>query len=227
MNLGGHLQFIWNTKNGCLTSSWEYVPLWYVVHVRFWVEITYQLGDNMRFLYWWTRHFNIQITAWPKLDRTQTKPPKIGNEAMIYTGNSFTVVKMFSIYLHDPHLGPECFHLGQRSHYTDVTKSTMESQITGVSIVCSTVCSGVDQRKLAFVSGITGDSQRANNAEFFFPFDEVIMGIQWPDFERDMYDLGKNMMDFGGPRNFSKIYSIVYNMVMPWISSYSSLGWGV
>ena len=45
-------------------------------------------------------------------------------------------------------------------HYNDVIMSAMASQITGVSIVYSTVCSGVDQRKhqrstsLAFVRGI-------------------------------------------------------------------------
>ena len=45
-------------------------------------------------------------------------------------------------------------------YYSDVTISAMPSQITGVSIVCSTVCSCVDQRKHqssaspAFVRGI-------------------------------------------------------------------------
>ena len=45
-------------------------------------------------------------------------------------------------------------------HYNDVIMSAMVSQITGVSIVCSTVCSGADQRKyqsstsLVFVRGI-------------------------------------------------------------------------
>ena len=45
------------------------------------------------------------------------------------------------------------------SHYSYVIMSTMASQITGILIVCSTVCSNPDQRKhqssalLAFVSG--------------------------------------------------------------------------
>ena len=45
-------------------------------------------------------------------------------------------------------------------HYSDVTVSAMTSQITGVSIIFSTVCSCADQRKhqssasLAFVRGI-------------------------------------------------------------------------
>ena len=47
-----------------------------------------------------------------------------------------------------------------RSHYSDVIMSTMACQITGVSIVYSTVCSGADLRKhqssasLAFVRWI-------------------------------------------------------------------------
>ena len=51
-----------------------------------------------------------------------------------------------------PHVGP--------MHYSDVIIGPMASQITGVSMVCSTVCSGADQRKhqssasLAFVRGI-------------------------------------------------------------------------
>ena len=46
------------------------------------------------------------------------------------------------------------------NHYSDVIMSVMASQITGVSIDCSAVCSGTDQRKhqsstsLAFVRGI-------------------------------------------------------------------------
>ena len=42
-----------------------------------------------------------------------------------------------------------------QSHYNDVIMSAVEPEITGVSIVCSTVCSGAHQRKhLAFVRGI-------------------------------------------------------------------------
>ena len=56
----------------------------------------------------------------------------------------------------------------------------MMSQITGVLIVFSTVCSGADQRKhqssapLAFVRGIHRRTQRASNAEN----DDVIMSKQ-------------------------------------------------
>ena len=62
------------------------------------------------------------------------------------------------------------------SHYNCDIMSKMASQITGVSIVCSTVCSGADQRKhqssasLAFVQGnprVIGEfpSQRVSKVE--------------------------------------------------------------
>ena len=63
----------------------------------------------------------------------------------------------------------------EQCHYCDVIMSAMASQITSVSMVFSTVCSGPDQRKhqssasLAFVQGmVTGEfpSQRASNAEY-------------------------------------------------------------
>ena len=34
-----------------------------------------------------------------------------------------------------------------RQHYSDIIMGAVASQITGVSIVCSIVCSGADQRK--------------------------------------------------------------------------------
>ena len=71
------------------------------------------------------------------------------------------------------------------SHYSDVIMSTMVSQITHVWIVCSTICSGVHQRKhqsstsLAFVSGIhwwQGNSlHKGPVMRKMFPFDYVIM----------------------------------------------------
>ena len=76
-------------------------------------------------------------------------------------------------------------HLPLVYHYSDVITSAMASQITGVLIVCSTVCTGANQRQhqnsavLALCDGnpsVTGGfpSQRANNA------DDVIMipGVQ-------------------------------------------------
>ena len=62
------------------------------------------------------------------------------------------------------------------SHYCDIKMSAMATQITGVSVVCSTVCPVTDQRKqqssapLAFVRGIRWwpvvfPTQNASNAE--------------------------------------------------------------
>ena len=81
------------------------------------------------------------------------------------------------------HFVGTCKHLVQyalwvlQTRYSDAILSAMVSQITGVSSVCSTVCSGADQRKhqsstsLAFLGESTGDrtggfpKQRASNAE--------------------------------------------------------------
>ena len=69
------------------------------------------------------------------------------------------------------------------NHYSDVIMSLMASQITGVSIVCSTVGSGAGQRKqkspasLAFVRGIHRwlVNHKRPIAHKMFPFDDVIM----------------------------------------------------
>ena len=71
------------------------------------------------------------------------------------------------------------------SQYNDVIKSAMASQTTGVSIVYSTICSGVDQRKhqssasLAFVRGIhrcpVNSPHKGPVTRKMFPFVDVIM----------------------------------------------------
>ena len=70
-------------------------------------------------------------------------------------------------------------------HYSDVIMSVMASQITGISTVCSTVCSGADQRKyqssplLALVRGIHRwpvDSPDEGPVTWkIYPFDDVFM----------------------------------------------------
>ena len=70
-------------------------------------------------------------------------------------------------------------------HYNDVIMSIVASQITGVSIVCSTVVSGADQRKhqsstsLAFMWGIhrwpVNSLHKGPVTWKMFPFDDVIM----------------------------------------------------
>ena len=73
------------------------------------------------------------------------------------------------------------------SHYNDVIKSAMASQITSVSIVYSTVCYGADQRKhqssasLSFVRGIhrwpVNPSHKRPVTQKFFRFGDVTMII--------------------------------------------------
>ena len=70
-------------------------------------------------------------------------------------------------------------------HYNDVIMSTMASQITGVTIVYSTVCTGADQRKhqssalLAFVRGIhrwpVNSPRKRPLTRKILPFDDVIV----------------------------------------------------
>ena len=70
------------------------------------------------------------------------------------------------------------------AHYSDVIMSVMASQITGVSFVYSTVCSGAVQRetsklRLAFVGGIhrwpVNSPHKWPVTRKMFPFDDVIM----------------------------------------------------
>ena len=73
----------------------------------------------------------------------------------------------------------------QRAHYSDVIMSTIASQITSVSIACSTVCSGTDQWKhqssasLAFVGGIhrwpVNSPHKRPVMRKMFPFYDAIM----------------------------------------------------
>ena len=70
-------------------------------------------------------------------------------------------------------------------HYSDVIISAMESQITSITIVYSTVYSGADQRKhqssasLAFVRGIhrspVNSPHKVPGTRKMFPFGDVIM----------------------------------------------------
>ena len=83
----------------------------------------------------------------------------------------------------------EVYHYWQSSsilvHYSDVIMSAMAFQITGVSIVYSTVCSGADQRKhqssasLALVRGIhrwpVNSPHRGPVTRKMFFIDDVIM----------------------------------------------------
>ena len=71
----------------------------------------------------------------------------------------------------------------QGFHYSKVIMNAMASQITGASMVCSTVCSGADQREhqssasLAFVRGIhrcpVNSPHKRPVTRKMFPFDDV------------------------------------------------------
>ena len=73
------------------------------------------------------------------------------------------------------------------AYYSDVMMSAMASQITSVSIVCLTVCSGGDQRKnqcttsLASVRGIhrwpVDSPHKGPVTRKSFPFDDVIISL--------------------------------------------------
>ena len=70
-------------------------------------------------------------------------------------------------------------------YYSDVIMSSMASQMTSFSNVCSTVCSGADQRKhqgsasVAFLRGIhlwpVVSPHKGPVTQKMFPFDDVIM----------------------------------------------------
>ena len=74
-------------------------------------------------------------------------------------------------------------------HSSDVIMSAITSQITGISIVYSTVCSGAGQRKhqssvsLAFMRGIhrwpLNSLHKGPVTRKMFPFDDGIMNLNW------------------------------------------------
>ena len=76
----------------------------------------------------------------------------------------------------------------RESHYIDVIMSTIASQINSLTIVYSTVYSGIDHRKhqtsasLAFVKGIhrwpVNSPHKGPVTRKMFPFDDVIM-LMW------------------------------------------------
>ena len=87
---------------------------------------------------------------------------------------------------------------GSHFHYSDVMMSVMVSQITSISSVCPTVCSGTDQRKhqssasLAFVRGIhrwpVNSLHKWPVTWKMFPFVDVIMlCVQWISLRECLY----------------------------------------
>ena len=86
-------------------------------------------------------------------------------------------------------------------HYSDVIMGAMSSQMTGVSIVCTTVCSGADQRKhqssasLAFVRGIhrsqVNSPHKGPVTGKLSPLDDVIMR-NWTSGNKFLWEFNQN-----------------------------------
>ena len=84
-------------------------------------------------------------------------------------------------------------------HYCDVMISAMASQITRVSVVCTTGCLGADQRKhqsyasLAFVKGIycwpVNSPHKGTVTRKTFLSDDVIMETLYSSLFRVMYEV--------------------------------------
>ena len=105
--------------------------------------------------------------------------------------------------------------LNWHTHYSDILMSAVESQITVVSIVYSTVFSGADQRKyqssasLAFVRGIhrwpMNSPHEGPVTWKMFPFDDVIIKMtilhRQPNFNKGTTSLVfvTNIYDIGFP----------------------------
>ena len=99
-----------------------------------------------------------------------------------YHGNPYTGTT-WSLYWDGLHRSPFLTDANWSSvHYSDVIMSAMVSQITVVSNVCSTVCSGANQPKhqsstsLAFVRGIhrwPGNNSGCHNFEFICSFSDI------------------------------------------------------
>ena len=140
----------------------------------------------LRCIYWY-------IINWAIRSMFQWNSIRISN---IYIQQKYTFYSMHLKLLSAKHRplhslakDPEALDSGRwilLSHNGDVIISVMASQITGVSSVCSTVCSNADQRKhqssasLAFLKGIHRspvDSPQRPVARKMFSFDDVIMGI--------------------------------------------------
>ena len=85
----------------------------------------------------------------------------------------------------------QVFPCHSSQHYSEVIRRLMVSQITSLTIVCSTVYSGADQRKhqsstsLAFVRGIhqwsVNSLHKGPVMQKMFPFDDIIMRLLWKE----------------------------------------------
>ena len=106
------------------------------------------------------------------------------NSILLYHYIVYRSIKIMVLQLHLQHITSLPAHESW-GHYNDIIMSVMASQITGISIVYSAVCSGIDQRKLqssaslAFVRGIhwwpVNSPHKVPVMREMIPFDDVIM----------------------------------------------------
>ena len=130
-------------------------------------HISYMIGESIFNPYQWA----IVITS------------SSGNK---YAINEHEDVGVYGLYIIPSMMMPCYGYRAGLMHYSDVIMSTMASQITGVSIVNTTVCSVGDQRKhqssasLASLRGIhrwPGNSpHKGPVTQRMFSFDDVIIG---------------------------------------------------
>ena len=102
-----------------------------------------------------------------------------------------------SFYRMKPHPELPLSRFDKHHHYNDVIMSAIASQITSITIVCSTVYSGGDQRKhessasLAFVRGIhwwrVNSPHKGPLTRKMFPFDDVSMIIVGVTFSQHLW----------------------------------------
>ena len=132
---------------------------------------------------------------WRCYDWTRTKT--LSTSHQMYTRFCFALFCLYYKVMvsHVGHVGHSPIYLWytsvvlcQSHDYSDVIMGVMASQITGVSIVCSAVCSGADQRKhqssasLAFVRGIhrwpVDSPHKGLVTRKMFPFNDVIVASE-------------------------------------------------
>ena len=133
----------------------------------------------IRYIWKQTPHKVLLLSEWSSLGACQIsmRLVKYRHTLGIFE-SSWDLIKHFRGYWHDRLTV---------IHYSDVKMGAMASQITGVSIVCSVVCSGADQIKhqssasLAFVMTIhrwpVNSPQNGPVARKMFEFSDVIMSL--------------------------------------------------
>ena len=130
----------------------------------------------------------------------------------------------------------ECNHFGVAAvyfHYSDVIMSAKASQIIGVSMVCWTVCSGADQRKIKALrhwplwGEFTGDRwnypHKGPVMLKMFPFDDVIMNRGLEKYCEEK-NIGYNIRMARYPGNVVYSY-VILSYYVGYRSKYSTIKW--